>query len=272
MADSGGPGAEEPTGDEEGVGPRAGRAGGEMGAELETRTPRAGHEPGGEVGTAARAKEIAARMPTLSARAGGVLRALARADRPEDILRVAIEAGADAGVLARELPAPAARLLHEVTSMRTLPKAAAALLRTELVGGDEGGETAEGPRRRRRRRSGGRGAASRTLRGAAGASGASADATQGVGKNRLMKLSTKLMDLIHLAEVERRQDEAARQVRRSEERVEDVGPVGSGPAVHEDAEVTVQSLQREVLDAVRQELELLSERSEGGPDVDVWWK
>ena len=94
MADSGGPGAEEPTGDEEGVGPRAGRAGGEMGAELETRTPRAGHEPGGEVGTAARAKEIAARMPTLSARAGGVLRALARADRPEDILRVAIEAGA----------------------------------------------------------------------------------------------------------------------------------------------------------------------------------
>jgi hypothetical protein len=85
-----------------------------------------------------------------------------------------------------------------------------------------------------------------------------------------MNLSRKLMDLIHLAEVDRRQGDAQRQVRRSDEKVEGAGVGGSDDAA-EGSDVTLESLQREVLEAVQRELERIRDRCEGGPNAGIWW-
>jgi hypothetical protein len=85
-----------------------------------------------------------------------------------------------------------------------------------------------------------------------------------------MKLSQKLLGLIHLAEVERMADEAARQVRRSDEKVEAPSTARAGQT--EAAEgVTLASLQREVLEAVQREIEMMRDRGEGGRHGDFWW-
>jgi len=85
-----------------------------------------------------------------------------------------------------------------------------------------------------------------------------------------MKLSSKLLGLIHLAEVERMADEAARQVRRSDEKVEATSTARAGQT--EAAEgVTLASLQREVLEAVQREIEMMRDRGEGGRHGDFWW-
>jgi hypothetical protein len=85
-----------------------------------------------------------------------------------------------------------------------------------------------------------------------------------------MKLSQRLMSLIHLAEVENRAAEAQRQVRRSDEKVDAAQTGGAGKADGLDG-VTMASLQREVLEMVQRELETMRERGEGGRHGDFWW-
>lgn len=85
----------------------------------------------------------------------------------------------------------------------------------------------------------------------------------------MMKLSQKLLGLIHLAEAERRQDEASRRVRRASEKVDTSGDAGTSSRGVDG--VTLASLQREVLEAVLRELDQARDRREGGSHVDVWW-
>ena len=85
-----------------------------------------------------------------------------------------------------------------------------------------------------------------------------------------MKLSQRLMSLIHLAEVQGREQDAQRQVRRSDEKVDGAATGGHGKSDGMDG-VTLASLQREVLEMVRRELEMTRERGEGGRHGDFWW-
>jgi hypothetical protein len=195
--------------------------------------------------------------------AGLLARALARAWRPEDVAAAVGEHAAEVEQLAAVLPEPAARALREVAAMRTLPEDAAQLLST--------GKAAEAETPKRGAvESGSSWSPARRVRGGGRTASASAESTDGSGASRLMKLSQRLMSLIHLAEVENRAAEAQRQVRRSDEKVDAAQTGGAGKADGLDG-VTMASLQREVLEMVQRELETMRERGEGGRHGDFWW-
>ena len=206
-----------------------------------------------------------ARAP-LSAGGASLLRALTRAQRPEQVLEVIGERDGDVAELAAALPDAAARVLRQVSDMRTLPESEVQTLSAPVISMGPG---AVGVRQSGGGR-GGPGSTTRRVRGAGGSAGSSATSIDGAGESKLMKLSQKLMSLIHLAEVERREDEAARQVRRSDEKVEAPSTSRAGQTEAEDG-VTLAALQREVLDAVQRELEMMRERGEGGRHGDFWW-
>lgn len=192
----------------------------------------------------------------------GLVRALSRATGTADVVRVLVERPAEAAVLARSLSGPAARVVQQITRMQTLPEDAAEVLSAPVVAGSE-----DAPAARRRAR---KGSSVRRVRGWGGTSRATASGQDGAGEGRLMKLSRKLRDLIHLAEVERRQGDAQRQVRRSDEKVEASDAAGAQGDLDVD-DVSLEVLQREVLEAVQRELELMSDRREGGPNGGFWW-
>ena len=89
-----------------------------------------------------------------------------------------------------------------------------------------------------------------------------------------MKLAQKLMNLIHLAETDRKSEDARRQVRMAEAsaeaRSEGSASVAAGQTKNLSGEnVNIAALQREVLEAVLQALELNHHRRQ--EDTDVWW-
>jgi hypothetical protein len=216
--------------------------------------------------------------PRLAAgeRAQGLLAALARTRRADEVMQVVLEhagSGAELRELEAVLPEPAARALHEIREMRTSAPTPELLspgaMGSEAREASSGASAASEGTRRAARRSNGHGGV-RRVRGFGGSRSSTAASAQGVGDSRLMKLSQKLMDLIHLAEVERREGDAQRQVRRSDEKVE--APThGRGGQVDVSDGVSLASLQREVLEHVQRELDGIRERGEGGRHGDFWW-
>ncbi len=197
----------------------------------------------------------------------GLMRALTRASKPMDLAAVLLDRPTDARGLADDLQGPAAQVVREIVKMRTLPAEA-----RELLSGPEQRrqESSSGSGRRSRKRGGFTRASARRVLGMAGGGPSTTSSTDGKGSTRLMKLSQKLMGLIHLAEAERQQAEAARRVRRSDEKVDAPAPADGGAESGPDG-VTLSALQREVLEAVLRELEQVKDRREGGSDVDLWW-
>jgi len=195
---------------------------------------------------------------------GGLLGALARAGRPEDVVRVILERSEGLRSLGSELPSPVATLVERI--VRIEDGAAAQERRGEAAIDTEG---VLSPRRShgsvRASRLSSRSPSYRTLsRGSAGAG-----SNAGVGASQTMKLANKLMKLIHLAERDRK--DAQSQVRMAEDsaeaRAEGRGgkPTGGRPS----EPVSIQALQRDVLEAVLRELELTMVRNQGDPDG--WW-
>ena len=87
-----------------------------------------------------------------------------------------------------------------------------------------------------------------------------------------MRLAGKLMNLIHLAEVERRKDEAQRQVRMASEETGTEGSGGAPVAGGSGQEANIEALRRDVLEAVLRQLELGRLRTEEDPDGHgIWW-
>jgi hypothetical protein len=89
-----------------------------------------------------------------------------------------------------------------------------------------------------------------------------------------MKLAQKLMNLIHLAETDRKTEDARNQVRMaeatSEARSGGSASMAAGQNKNLSGEnVNIAALQREVLEAVLQALELNHHRRQ--EDTDVWW-
>ena len=92
------------------------------------------------------------------------------------------------------------------------------------------------------------------------------------GDDRVNKLVKRLTDLIHLAETERRLEEARSQVRMADDsaeaRAEGSGPVG--PGAGGGAKLDMEAFSREVLDVVSRELELRRERRTEDGDGSEW--
>jgi hypothetical protein len=204
--------------------------------------------------------------------ANALFTALARSTTAAEVATVLLDApGAAVAELAEALPEPAARAVYEVTRMRTLPESEASVL-------------APGPARQgggavAQRDSASAGASGTNLRAAlsagvrrvrrtGGGGGPTTIGQDGHGEGRLMKLSQKLLGLIHLAESQK--TDATRQVRRSDEKVGAASQGRAGQVEGADG-VTLASLQREVLEAVQRELERSRERGEGGRYGDFWW-
>jgi hypothetical protein len=87
---------------------------------------------------------------------------------------------------------------------------------------------------------------------------------------RLSRLADKLVGLVHLVEAERRDDEARRRVRRASEPAPAAAPSAAACARHDDG-VAIEALRRDVLVAVRAELEDARSRRDGDPHADVGW-
>jgi hypothetical protein len=149
--------------------------------------------------------------------------ALARAESPDDVVRVIVERGAAMGSAASSLPRP---MLHMIEAIRSEARATA--------------DKAEG--------SSAPAAAGAPWWGRLG--GSSARTQQGVGADRVTRLAQKLQQLIHLAEGARKRGDARRQVRMAEDSAaarNEGSASPSQPAGGRNAQVDIDALVTEVL-------------------------
>lgn len=102
---------------------------------------------------------------------------------------------------------------------------------------------------------------------------ASARTIDGAANSRVMKLVRKLQGLIHLAEEERRLDDARRQVRMAEDsaaaRAEGQGSLGRGGSGNQ-RPIDIEALGREVTEIVSNEIANRRNRRMEDSD-DFWW-
>ena len=97
---------------------------------------------------------------------------------------------------------------------------------------------------------------------------------QGVGSSNVMKLANKLMKLIHLAEHDRRLEDARRHVRMAEDSAEaraEVGAGKSGGQALTDDNMHIERLREEVLREVQHQLEHLKQRAGDTDGGNGWW-
>ena len=199
----------------------------------------------------------------------GLLNALARASEPEEIVRVIVQKSHEAGALARQLPGEAGRILTAIAGDGDAQQ----ILATPH-GRDHRAERGESVRSTLSRRDRGRSLlapAQTTFRSGGGPSQGGADATQGVGMSKVMKLASKLRKLIHLAE-NARLAEARSQVRLAEDSAEARHEVGAGRGGSQsigDENMHLEALREEVMRHVQQKLETNKSRIEDGDDG--WW-
>jgi hypothetical protein len=185
-----------------------------------------------------------------------LIRHLAQASDPEEIIRLIVDKGQD---LTREssLAAPVVEVIKQM-------KAEAAKVETRTV--------ERAPSRSSRVFSGSRGGsrAARRLGGFNPLRGPGAKSASGIGEDRVMKLAGKLRSLIHLAEIENRRDAARKQARLSAEEApsaQAAAPTDSGPSSSDgDVEVLIQ----EIVSAVNREMAMRRERRQED-NHEPWW-
>jgi hypothetical protein len=194
----------------------------------------------------------------------GVLAALARADEPEELVQAVLTHSDDMRSIVRELPTPAARVVQRILSLgdaalstRSSERASTAVpLATApqiLQGHSERPATAA------------------NLPQSMLSSGRRSRNVESAGSSQMMKLANKLMKLIHLSESERRSEREAFELRMAEDSssAKSEGSADAGASGGGAANVNLQALQREVLERVLREIELIQHRTQG--DSDVWW-
>ena len=189
---------------------------------------------------------------------GDLFTALARASRPEDVVQVILERGRTLRSETRGLPDPAVRLVERIARVQEEDGATrqpTAAPEGELLG-----------RGRRAHRHAASSAVSTTSlpRSAGGVAPATV--------RRVTSLADKLMELIHLAEVERRVTDAQRQARLAADTAEARAEAGHGDtgAGKPGAAPNLKQLESDVLAAVIRELDLMKIRRQEDFS-DVWW-
>lgn len=208
---------------------------------------------------ASTAVPVAGRAPL--PRTGTILGSLARASTPEDVVRVLIEGDDVVKQAARELPQPAVRLIERIVEVQQDAERAAAVRgpEAELLSPRRGHQVREGHPVQQNLY---------TLRPMRSSPSRGVD---GVGASRVMKLANKLLQLIHLAEADKRK--AQRQVRMAEEGSQIMRAsteTGEGGAGGEQGAPNISALKREVVEAVYRELQLLGMRRQEAMN-DGWW-
>jgi hypothetical protein len=206
---------------------------------------------------------------------GELIDGLVGARDPEQIIKVILQDGGRVRP-SMGLPAPIVEVIQQIRGQADRVEQGA--MRAAAQASAEGGGAAAGApllRGRGRARS-----SAKVVRGFTGLnrSASTANAMQGVGDDKMMKLVKKLQSLIHLAENQRGLSDAQRQVRLaaadapSARATDGAGDKGAAEAAAKQ-NVDIEALAREVLETVNRELELRRERrpedSEGGSDV--WW-
>jgi hypothetical protein len=202
--------------------------------------------------------------PLVRSSEGDLISALARADAPEDIVRVILEKGPSA---LSSLPTPALQVIEKIRSVARDEVADA--IRSEVS------QRASSARKANRRGESPRSTA-RVVRGFTGLrTSASARRSGGVGDDQVMKLAKKLQSLIHLAEGRRAQGDARRQVRMAEDSAAARGEGSAAPGTTEggqDSSIDIDSLIRQVVAASTGELDLRRERrQEDSDERGGWW-
>ena len=200
------------------------------------------------------------------AEARDALLALSGARGPADMIRLITERGSSMRSLSKSFPVPARRLVERIAALGD-----EALLAVEP--GRAAAAQAEGPSAIRRQPAmDGQVLRPRGRRLGMPLAGGSATHTQGVGPSNVMRLANKLMNLIHLAEVERRVAEAQSQVRMSEEAPgAGEGSVGAAGAAASGQDANIAALRRDVNQYVTDEQERRKERAEEDPDGPNGW-
>lgn len=198
----------------------------------------------------------------ISLRASSTLvNAIARAESPDELVRIISDGRFTPEQLRRDLPGPAAKLVQRVEQMHTIAQQAK---RTE----------ARHEHKRARR---GRGlepdatelGGSPTFIPVATGAGNVTGLTSGAA--RMTQLANKLLRLIHLAEVDQRVQEAQQQVRMSDS---EPGTSGAGAAgTSSDVQSpNINALKRDVFEAVLRKLNELEGRSVEDPNGHaMWW-
>jgi hypothetical protein len=185
-----------------------------------------------------------------------LIRHLAQARDPEEIIRLIVDKGQD---LTREstLAAPVVEVIQQMKSEAAKMEARSS-------------ETT--PRRGARSFSGNRGPsrAARRVRGFQTLRGPGATSASGMGEDRVMKLAGKLRSLIHLAEVENRQGEARSQARLSADEAPSVQTAAPVDAVESASDGDVEALIQEIVSAVNREMNLRRERRQEDSH-EPWW-
>jgi hypothetical protein len=185
-----------------------------------------------------------------------LIRHLAQARDPEEIIRLIVDKGQD---LTREstLAAPVVEVIQQM-------KSEAAKVETR------GSEST--PHRGARSFSGTRGPsrAARRVRGFQTLRGPGAKSASGMGEDRVMKLAGKLRSLIHLAEVENRQSEARAQARLSADEAPSTQAAAPVDAPQGASDGDVEALIQEIVSAVNREMSLRRERRQEDSH-EPWW-
>lgn len=184
----------------------------------------------------------------------GLMGALARAERPDEIVKVIIDRRTEIREVRGELPQEAVRLMQRISEFSG---AEADLLRSgQRV-------MAAAPEQNMLQ--------SRSMKGGADITQLSAG-TNGLGATRVMKLADKLMGLIHLAENSRQKD-AQDQVRMAQDSLEARAEGGAkfpGLSV-EDHDMNIEQLRKSVLESVMEAFEDKEQRSPGEQDGGKRW-
>ena|GEM_PF-4838727 len=186
-----------------------------------------------------------------------LIRHLAQAKNPEEIIRLIVDKGQD---LTRDsaLATPVVEVIKQIKSEAAKADGDAASPRTP-----SGARVFSGSGQRSSR-------AARRMTGFTPLRGPGAKSASGMGEDKVMKLAGKLRSLIHLAEVQKRRDEARQYARLS---ADEAPAVAAAPAAQDTSQASkgdVEALIQEVLSAVNREMELRRERrQEDGHEY--WW-
>jgi hypothetical protein len=202
-----------------------------------------------------------ARLAQVVQRRSDILGSLASARTAEDVVRVILDRGDSVRSLAQVLPSPARRLVE------TIAATGGEALGEEAPRANVGAFRNKAPEGEVLRPSGGASGSGRRLSPLS-----TATRGRGVGASNVMRLAGKLMNLIHLAEVERRKSEAQRQVRMASEETGTEGSGGAPAAGGSGQNANIEALRRDVLEAVLRQLETGRLRTEEDPDGHgIWW-
>lgn len=202
-----------------------------------------------------------------------LLRQLAGAREVSEVVRVIFERSGETAPVMRQVSSPVLQVIQQIRAEAhkaaepQAPAAGKTVTATASGGGPRKAMRRGGPQPRMQQLSHGM-TGLRTM--------ASAPSSEGVGEDKVSKLARRLRDLIHLAEVKNRRDQARQGVRMAEDSAAARAEGQSSPTESEGnvntEQVDIDALSREVLDHVQREQQLRQERRiDGGDSGDFWW-